>query len=263
MREIVMNETDYINKLKDKGNLGKDVGYAVGLLAKYYRSKGDDVKAIKQKLKADLQKYEPLLKNKQRDTYIDNAIKSVDKRLLNNINEIPVTQKEIDVIMGIAACSNGFKPASMRRLAFALLCFAKFELARGKSEAWINCDLRLIYKAAGLAGFSNSRCNLCLHELYKKGLVQLGSGVGNLSVKVTFADNSENSKPVIRVRDINYAKDYFKQYMGANYINCRNCGRLIYKSNNRIMYCPDCRVIINREKTLQRIMKLNQKNHIF
>lgn len=62
-----------------------------------------------------------------------------------------------------------------------------------------------------------------------------------------------------------YMLNYQKQYYGLSissttkqhkqYKRCKECGALIEKTNNRTMYCKECAIKINREKT-----KNNMKN---
>jgi hypothetical protein len=56
---------------------------------------------------------------------------------------------------------------------------------------------------------------------------------------------------------LDYQKKYYELKRGRNtkYKRCKECGRLIKKTNNRIMYCKDCAKKINRIKT-----KINMKN---
>lgn len=55
--------------------------------------------------------------------------------------------------------------------------------------------------------------------------------------------------------------DYQKKYYGLKsssrkgYTRCKNCGKLILKTNNRIMYCSDCSHKINKEKTRENMKK--------
>ena len=48
-------------------------------------------------------------------------------------------------------------------------------------------------------------------------------------------------------------KQWQKKYYGVKshrtYMRCRRCGGLAEKTNNRMLYCKDCRTIVNREKT--------------
>lgn len=259
MRKIVMNEWDYLSELRERGNLGNNVSYATGLLAKYYRSQGDNIDEIKDKLKADLRKYEPYMNQRLADHYITNALKHVDKRKLNNVNEILVTQAEIDKIMSVVSYDSNISDGNLQRLAFTLLCFAKFELAKGKNEPWINCDLKYVYKAAKLSGYSRTQCNMCMHQLYKNGFIQLNERVDDLSIKVPFADKENIGNVALKVGDINYAGDYFLQYMGRKYVECQSCGKLTPKTGRRTQYCHDCATALNREKTRQRMAELRKK----
>lgn len=55
--------------------------------------------------------------------------------------------------------------------------------------------------------------------------------------------------------------DFQKTYYGLKtssrkgYIRCKKCGKLILKTNNRIMYCSDCSHKINKEKTRLNMQK--------
>lgn len=55
----------------------------------------------------------------------------------------------------------------------------------------------------------------------------------------------------------NYQKQYYNLKRGRNkqYKRCKECGALIEATNNRVMYCKECAIKINREKT-----KINMKN---
>lgn len=57
---------------------------------------------------------------------------------------------------------------------------------------------------------------------------------------------------------LNYRKSYYGLKRGRNktYTTCRLCGRLIEKTNNRILYCRQCREDRNREKTRENMRKI-------
>lgn len=258
MRKIVMNEQRLIDELLKKGNLGERVGYAVLLLARKYRAEGYGKDEIRSRLLDDLQKYEPLLKTSQREVYISNALGNVDKSGLVRVDEILITKTEMDIVMNITSDNNAFRVKSLRRLAFALLCFTKFEIAKGKSDPWINYDLKRVYQAAKLTGRSQSQNNLYTHKLYEKGLVQFAPRKDGIGVKASFVDNSENTDVAVRVKDINYAGDYFLSYTGKKYIECEVCGRITPRTGKKIYYCPECAVVVNREKTRLRMSKLGK-----
>lgn len=259
-----MNEQAYIDKLKAIGNLGEDIGYTVSLLAKSYFTEGDDINTARNRLEEDIAKYEPELSKKQSKVFIENALKLSNNHELIKVNEILITQMEMNCIMNIESDNKAFKTSSLRRLAFTLLCFAKFEMAKNKgNDLWINYNLNRIYKAAKLTGRSESQNNMYLHELYNKGLVKFAPHKNGIGVRVNFVDEdeNENSNIVVRIKDINYAGDYFLQYCGKKYIECKSCGKPILKTTVNLLYCKDCSVMINREKTRNRMAEL-RKNKV-
>lgn len=255
-----MNEQKYLADIREKGNLGGNVGYAVLLLARAYRAEGCGNNEIKNRILNDLQKYEPSLNESQYKNYILYALKNADKRALANVDEILITKSEMESVMNITSDENAFRVKSLRRLAFALLCFAKFEMAKGKNAPWISYDLKIIYKSAKLTGRSLSQNNLYLHKLYEKGLVQLVPVKDGVRVKVNFVDNNENSDIALSVKDINYTGDYFLWHMGKKYIECAVCGKLVPKTNGKLLYCQDCAVIIRREQKRKEMAKLRAES---
>lgn len=52
-----------------------------------------------------------------------------------------------------------------------------------------------------------------------------------------------------------WQKEYYKVRQHKQYKRCKECGALIEKTNNRVMYCKECAAKINREKT-----KINMRN---
>lgn len=61
---------------------------------------------------------------------------------------------------------------------------------------------------------------------------------------------------------LNYQKEYYGLKRGRNkkYKHCKICGALIECTNNRVMYCKECAVMINREKTKINMKKLRKND---
>ena len=67
-----------------------------------------------------------------------------------------------------------------------------------------------------------------------------------------------------------YMCNYQKKYYGLSvpsttkqhkqYKRCKECGKLIEKTNNRAKYCKECAAIINKEKTKMNMRKLRKNN---
>lgn len=59
---------------------------------------------------------------------------------------------------------------------------------------------------------------------------------------------------------LNYRKDYYGLKRGRNkrYTTCLLCGKLIEKTNNRILYCESCRKERNRKKTRENMRNIRK-----
>lgn len=265
LRKIVMNERKYLENIRKCGNFGKDIGYVISLLAILYRNEGYCIKEIKEKLWCDLKTYNPLISVNQCKYYISKGLKNAGKREFVEINEIPVTKREMDVIMNITSDNGAPETKNLRRLAFTLLCFAKFGVAKEKDcNSWVNYSLRRIYSAAKLTNSSEKKNNFRLHELRDKGLLHLIPCRDGVRIKVNFVDENQESDIIIRVKDINYTGDYFFQYCGKKYVECKHCGKPIPKTNkNRnLLYCRECAIVVNREQTRNRMAELRNNQTV-
>lgn len=60
----------------------------------------------------------------------------------------------------------------------------------------------------------------------------------------------------------NYMRNYHIEYYGIKrgrnkkYTSCKLCGRLIEKTNNRILYCGKCKIEINRQKSRENMRRI-------
>lgn len=61
---------------------------------------------------------------------------------------------------------------------------------------------------------------------------------------------------------LNYQKQYYELKRGRNkqYKRCKECGKLIEKTNNRVIYCKECAIKINREKTKNNMRNLRKND---
>ena len=58
---------------------------------------------------------------------------------------------------------------------------------------------------------------------------------------------------------LKWQKKYYQIREHKEYKRCKECGKLIEKTNNRIMYCKECSKIIDRKKAKNR-MKIIRNN---
>lgn len=61
---------------------------------------------------------------------------------------------------------------------------------------------------------------------------------------------------------LNYQKEdaELKRGRKKHYKNCKECGKLIEKTNNRAMYCKDCAKIVDRNKAKKRMQNIRNKD---
>ena len=89
----------------------------------------------------------------------------------------------------------------------------------------------------------------------------------NLTNKYIYEFSSEDNFYISYICDclegemLNWQKDESGLKRGRNkkYKNCKECGKMIEKTNNRAMYCKDCGVIINVRKQKDRDEKRKKR----
>lgn len=234
---FVINEKKYAEEILGGEGLGENRGYTVGVLARYYKADGYDDREIGAALNQIIKQRLPDTPDNIRSSWVKRAVGAAGKCELYDKDGFSVTRAEMDFVE--TAKSEKMTDRRIRRLMFTLLCFAKFEVVRGK-EPWINTPLRDIFKSAGISGVTNSQRNLCLHELNKQGLVEFNHKVDSISVRIPFEKISEGKETAVIVDDLDNAGDVYLEYCGREYIRCEKCGVRVLKINNRAKYCARC-----------------------
>ena len=163
------------------------------------------------------------------------------------IDSVPITQGELDTIANISS-----KP--LKRLAFTLLCVAKFyNISNPHNNNWTNKSDREIFKLANIQT-SSMRQSLMMNDLYSLGLIGYSKLVDNINISVKFIDN--NSDAVLYISDFrNLGFQYLKYIGDTSFTECASCGLIMRKTSNRLKYCPDCAIDIDRAKSAERWRK--------
>lgn len=144
----------------------------------------------------------------------------------------------------------------LERLAFTLLCLAKFRNFRNpENNGWINYSNGEIYTMACIntTAFEKDRR---LNQLMELGLIRFAKRVDSLSIQVLFTDDSgENRLFVSDFRKLGYE---WKVYNGEKYIRCAGCGILTRRQNNHQKYCAHCSELM-RNRRQKNIMRKRRK----
>lgn len=249
---IVMNERKYAEKILNGGELGdrRSMSYALGVMAKYYQSLDYNSREVKVSVENLMKERISVCPIWYLDHYVKKAMKIAKNRPLYEIDEIVITKPEMALINTIH--STKFLDRNLRKLAFAFLCFAKFEAMRGIKDNWINIDWKHIFSAANIKGATVDRQCLMIHELYVMGYIDLNKKITSHGIKVLGLKDGETE---IVVSDINECGYVFEEYNGRKFIRCGRCGAMVPVTNGRTKYCRNCAVEINREKTKERKRK--------
>ena len=144
----------------------------------------------------------------------------------------------------------------LERLAFTLLCLAKFGNFRNpQNDNWVNYSNGEIYSMACINTTAFDK-DLKYNQLRDLGLIEYAKKISNLNVRILFLNNeSENRLFISDFRKLGYE---WRLYKGEKYIRCEGCKILTKNTNGKRKYCKDCAENINREKTKLRMKKYSE-----
>ena len=231
---LIMNEVKDAERIIARDITGYKPAMAIGVLAKYYIKKhSKTVGEAKRLIEKCLVDNWPCINLSEWTDYIDKSIKRAKKFPLKEIEEVPVTQKEIDII-------NSFPVKRHQKLAFTLLVIAKFNYMVSGHE-WVNNSLDEINKAAGITWKSIKDKCMDIHELYVRDLIVFPKRIDSTSIKVLYID--KDGEPVIRVKSFENVGKVWSTYNCDNYKQCVDCGKpfeVSGTSRRRKIRCDEC-----------------------
>lgn len=253
MSTIVLNEHDWAKEQIDNKTLGSKPYETFCRVAKYYLDNGATRKEARRQLDSFLLMCEPTASLPKWSETLDCAIKRASKYDAIDIDSITISKPEMDKIDSL----NG---KQLRRLAFALLCLAKYwDIVNTHGDHWVNskdCD---IMRMANI-NTSIKRQSLMYHTLSELGLIRFSKKIDNTNVRVCFIEDGETAMEISDFRNLGY--QYLK-YHGEPYFECENCGLTVKQSNKttgrKQKYCQDCAAEIKIQQTINSVMRRRAK----
>lgn len=253
---VILNENRWVEDMIDTHSLGKKPFNTFSLMARYYIDKNYSKGDVKRKLVSFLLQCEPLAPIPKWNELIDKAISRALKRPAVQIDSIDITEPEIEII-------NALPQKQLRRLAFTLLCLAKYwDIVGAGADHWVNSRDNDIMKMANI-GTSIERQSAMYHTLNELGLIQFSKKIDNTNVKVCFIKNGE---VVLRVSDFRNLGYQYQKYKGEPFFICQNCGITAKEPNPKktrgrpTKYCKSCAIEAKIQQNINSAMRRRPLN---
>ena len=246
---IVLNEYEWAERMISNHELGKKPIETLNRVAKYYLENRYSKREIRKLLDTFLTQCDPSVSLVHWSDTLDKVAKNVGKFPLIRLDGVNITHKELERIEALGG-------KQVRRLAFTLLCIAKYWDAVSESNNhWVNSPDKEIMQMANI-NTSIKRQSLMFSELRDAGFIKFSKKIDNLNVQVLFIEPGETAIHIQDFRNIGY--QYLKYY-GAPYFDCVNCGITVKiqepARGRRQKYCPSCAVELHTKQKVDSVMR--------
>lgn len=247
---IVLNEHEWVEDMIESHSLGIKPFETLSRVARYYIDKGYSKRDTRKTLDTFLVQCEPSASLPKWDRTLDRAVERATKRPAINIDGIKITKAEMQQI-------DSLKGKQMRRLAFTLLCLAKYwDAVNHQGSFWVNSKDSDIMRMANIKT-SIKRQSEMYFKLKEERMIQFSKKVDNTNVRVCFVAPGNTAMVVTDFRNLGY--QYLK-YHGEPYFECQNCGITIKMNSNSQKYCAQC---YEEEHLRQRVNSImRRKNRV-
>lgn len=259
---IVLNEREWAEERIAEKKLGHSPYETLSRVAKLYIEQGYTKKDTREKLEKFLVQCEPRASVVKWSGTLDNAVNRAIKTHSANFAEILITENELEVV-------NAIDGILLRRLAFTLLCLAKYHLAlRPGTNGWVNTRDSEIMKLANI-NTSIRRQSELFRELNELGLIQFSKKIDNTNVRVLFVREGKVALHISDFRNLGHQYMYLTGH--KEYMQCENCGLVIrnpsavplempQKAGRPRKYCSDCAIEVAVCNKINEVMRRNTAN---
>lgn len=246
---IVLNEYEWAEQMIKNHELGKKPIETISRVAKYYYANQYSKQEVRKLLDTFLMQCDPSASLVHWSDTLDRVTKGVDRFPLIRLEEISVTKNELSKIELL-------KGKQIRRLAFTLLCIAKYwNAVSDANNHWVNSSDKEIMQMANI-NTSIKRQSMMFGELRDAGFIRFSKKIDNLNVQVLFIEDGEVAIHIQDLRNIGY--QYLKYY-GEPYFDCANCGLTVKiqepTRGRRQKYCPSCAVELHTRQKIESVMR--------
>jgi hypothetical protein len=254
---IVLNENEWAEEKIKSNDLGDNTYETLCRVAKYYISNGCSKDYTEQILSRFLVQCDSSIVLVRWNNAIQNAIKHAVKYPPVRIDSIKITRGEMTFIDSIES-------AQARRLAFALLCTAKYyDAVKETNNHWVSTRDSLVMAMANIKTSMKRQCAL-FRQLNEIGFLEFAKRVDNISTRICFLDNeSDDDEVALEVTDFRNLGYQYLMYKGEPFYRCENCGLVtkidVKKTSNRLKFCKECALKIAVRQRVNSVMKQRQR----
>ena len=250
-----MNEKEYVDGVLLEKNIEPSKTYTfLSMYARYlYHEKGlrkaGIIKELHNFMNENYPHYNPVDWSASIEKYANKA----SKYPLCVCKGVWITENELKTIEEI-------HDKVLERLAFTLLCLAKFRNYRNpNNNNWVNYSNGEIYSMACINTTAFEK-DVKFNKLKELGLIEYAKKINNLNIQVLYIDDeSENKLFVSDFRKLGYE---WRLYKGEKYIRCADCGILVKGNrNNTKRYCQQCAIDNEKLNALIRKRRQREKCH--
>lgn len=250
---LILKEHEWAESMIRSKSLGEKPKETLRRVARYYIDKGCSKKDTRDILDSFLLQCEPTSSLSKWSGTLDFAVSFAARYDAVDIDSIDITDAEmerIDLLDG----------KQIRRLAFTLLCLAKYwDIVKKSPDHWVKSKDNEIMRMANINTSVKRQCSM-YYNLHVAGMIQFSKKVDSTDVKVCFVEDGETILHITDFRNLGYQ---YLMYHGEPYFVCCNCGITTKINNSKIgspgrkqKYCPACAIEIAAQQRINRIMKL-------
>jgi hypothetical protein len=245
--EIVLDERKKAEDVLSSADSPANPIQNVFLLAKYYYSLGQTRAEVLAHVEEYLQRF-PYVVLPKWQTTVERMVTKAKKHKLVEIQGIPITKTELEAVVQL-------QKESLQKLAFTLLCIAKFYNAiNPNNQNWCNTSDKDLFRMANIGSLDSRRQQKLISELHELGMVGYSNIIDNINLRVMFIDQYEEIGMVITSYE-DLGLQYLEYIGDKTVVRCKDCGKLVKKRSKRLDYCPECALRNQREKTAERCRK--------
>lgn len=246
---IVLNEYEWAERMIANHDIGKKPVETLNRVAKYYLATGYSKREVRAFLDTFLTLCDPMVSLPKWSDTLDRVAKNADKYPIIRMDGVNVAVNEMAAIEKLDG-------KQLRRLAFTLLCVAKYwDTISDRNDHWVNSPDKEIMQMANI-NTSIKRQSAMFAKLRAADMLKFSRKIDNLNVQVTFIEDGETALHIQDFRNLGY--QYLKYY-GGSYFECESCGLTVKiherTRGRRQKYCPSCAVEVKMRQSVNAVMR--------